>query len=161
MYKPKHFVNSKITLQTKQKSKQEIEQQQFIHQLAKQNTDKNRERQAKYYNKNKKKDPWKDTMKVKFRYGKQILPIGDYCLKNLGKSPNKQGTYEIGDATNTKIIDIDADYIVPAAITDTIIDVIPEEIEEFKNQYATYSSYKRKIANYIKDICYNLQDEEM
>ena len=54
-YKPKHFIESKITLQTNQKSKQEAKQYQFTHQLAKQNADKNRQRQAKYYNKTKKK----------------------------------------------------------------------------------------------------------
>ena len=128
----------------------------FAKQVAMQCGDKNREKQAEYYNKNKSDDPWKNIEKVKFKLGTKTIPGGEYCMKNLGLA--REGDYNLGDIYDTSVIIVDADYIIPAEQRCTIIEVSKDRVTSLLKNSDGYNVYRANVLQYLKERCSEMND---
>ena len=128
----------------------------FARQVAMQHGDKNREKQAEYYNRDKSDDPWKHIEKVKFKLGTKILPSGEYCMRNLGLA--REGDYNLGDINGTAVIIVDADYIIPAEQSCTIVEVSKDRVETLLKNSDGYNVYRANIIQYLSERCSEMDD---
>ena len=169
-FQPKHFINSSLHIEsTSDKSKQfdnvndsveydgTVDENEFARQLGMQNCDKNRQRQAKYYNRDKNDDPWKNAIKLKFKIGTKNLPRGDYCLQNLGLV--KEFYYKLGDINGVAVVVIDAHYIVPAEKSYEILEVSSGDISSILNESATYKEYTIGAIRYLDQLYFDIDDD--
>ena len=133
-----------------------VDENEFSRQLALQNGDKNRQRQARYYNRDKIDDPWKNIIKVKFKIGTKIVPRGDYCLQNLGLV--KEFYYKLGDINNISVVIVDADYVIPAEQSCEILEVSNDVISSILNESSTYKEYTINVIKYSEQLYFDLDD---
>ena len=167
-YEPKHFVQSTLHFPSpvhkngnkNEDRNEEISSNEFARQLSLQNGDKNRETQARYYNRDKSKDPFENVEKVKFRFGRKIVPSGDYCLKNLGLLPNRPGEYNLGDGNDASVVAIDADYMIRAENSCSFVNVCRFELCSILMETENYSVYKKRVVDYLDDVCSVPKDDD-
>ena len=165
-YEPKHFVSSTLHFPpsvhnngNKNDQNEEINSNEFARQLSLQNGDKNRETQARYYNRDKSKDPFKNVEKVKFRFGRKIVPNGDYCLKNLGLMPDRPGEYNLGGENDVSVVVVDADYIIRAENSCSFVNVCSAELYCLLHETQNYSEYKKRVVDYLDEVCSPSDDD--